>query len=178
MFYRGKKWSQTALPMDPSSCFLCTSLRYSSSSWSVSWLKGFGGSGSAGILGGLTGDWGQNQIFKNPSSSKRGIKWLQNRLQFTGGLSPDKTLARTWDWGPAVFMSWRFCCRIWGAMQNTSRWLLAKQDILYEANNSKNLVPCLNHFLRVREKRHKLVWIFYLDGCAACLCQLFCFQPL
>lgn len=38
----------------------------------------------------------------------------RERLQTTGGLSSVITLARTCDCGPAVFMSWRFCCRIWG----------------------------------------------------------------
>lgn len=51
----------TILPFPPS-CFLCTSLRYSSSSWSVSWLKGLGGSGSVGTLGGLIGDWRTHKI--------------------------------------------------------------------------------------------------------------------
>lgn len=40
------------------------------------------------------------------------------------------------------------------------------------------LVSCLNHLLRVGEKRHKLVWVLYLDGCAASLSHLLRLQPL
>lgn len=45
-------------------------------------------------------------------------------------------------------------------------------------SRKRHLVSCLNHFLRVGEKRHKLVWVLYLDGCAASLCHLLCLQPL
>lgn len=107
------------------------------------------------------------------------------RPKFTGGLSTVMTLARTWDWGPAVFMSWRFCCRIW-EKQSLLSFLIhvrvrrrPKQD-LWEFCQRKNphLVSRLNNLLRIGEKRHKLVWVLYLDGCAARLCHLFCFKPL
>lgn len=82
--------------MEPPSCFLCTSLRYSSSSWSVSWLKGFGGSGSAGTLGGLTGDWWEKSgLFLNSAAEGGSVRLEERDDQFTGGLSPVKTLART-----------------------------------------------------------------------------------
>lgn len=45
-------------------------------------------------------------------------------------------------------------------------------------SQKRHLVSCLNHLLRVGEKRHKLVWILYLDGCASSLSHLLCLQPL
>lgn len=41
-----------------------------------------------------------------------------------------------------------------------------------------HLVPGLDHLLRVGEKRHKLVGILNLDGCAARLRHLLRLQPL
>lgn len=57
----------------------------------------------------------RHRITLQPKGSWKGKDvWRAVRLQLTGGLSTVITLARTWDCGPAVFMSWRFCCRIWG----------------------------------------------------------------
>lgn len=59
---------------------------------------------------------------------------------------------------------------------------MAKQDLWETEKGQKKtnhyLVSCLNNLLRVGEQRHKLVWVLYLDGCAARLCHLFCLQPL
>lgn len=41
-----------------------------------------------------------------------------------------------------------------------------------------HLVPCLDHLLRVGEKRHKLVGVLHLDGRAARLSHLLRLQPL
>lgn len=52
-------------------------------------------------------------------------------------------------------------------------------DVRREKDGGRTrLVSCLDHLLGVGEQRHKLVWVLYLDGCAASLSQLFCFQPL
>lgn len=104
------------------------------------------------------------------------------KTQHFTGVSSVITLARTWDCGPAVFMSWRFCCRIWGGTIAKSRfWFIrVRQNGSQERTGSRKryLVSCLDHLSRVGEKRHKQVWVLNLDGGTAGLCHLFCLQPL
>lgn len=55
-------------------------------------------------------------------------------------------------------------------------WTLGKQN--KPKAKKRYLISGLDHLLRIGEQRHKLVWVLYLDGCAASLCHLFCLQPL
>lgn len=54
------------------------------------------------------------------------------------------TPARTWDCGPAVFMSWRFCCRIWGLDKGFAlyRWFNNWEYLENQKAVKRKKLPC------------------------------------
>lgn len=182
-------WVAWSVPLVPPSCFLCTSLRYSSSSWSVSSLKGLGGSGSGGTLGGLTGDWWMNRQEHKITAFK--IKWRTWRGKEAKTLMFGKQKACNLPGDCLLLWRWRgletavllFSCpgdsAVGSEESNTAFIILF---IWYDGSEDgwqkSYLVTCLDHLSRVGEKRHKLVWVLYLNDCAASLCNFFCLLPL